>query len=421
MEPLHTSNSPTQDDPAMRVQVEDSTQYLESPSVCFTASDTTKASWLKWSNVFHAVIQVAGLITAIVFGVWAVKTYGVARNSLLKADTANNLTIRSVDMANTANDLTKQALDIANFGIDLSLLALDIAQDANKQAREIADIMIDQTKTSHAIARAANHQALKIARTSHHLTRQALAIALDAKKQAGKIANTTNDLTRTSLAIANTSNHQTLAQNRLANSLQLLSFCGTMPHNLLRNQTDQCASITSHLWAFVTSSVVPTTPTPTTTSSGIALSRIVSAVSSAVHNLSTSTSSTPPRTTTTMSSSLGFQLIASPDGQLMTTSTSPTRPSPSTSPTSTRPSPSTSPTSMRPAASTQQITVRPSVSTPPTPPSTTVGPSPKLASHRRKKTMQPSVIIGIVVPVAVFFMAVGALIARRKGYISRCG
>jgi hypothetical protein len=424
--------------------VEDSTQYLESPSVCFTASDTTKASWLKWSNVFHAVIQVAGLITAIVFGVWAVKTYGVARNSLLKADTANNLTIRSVDMANTANDLTKQALDIANFGIDLSLLALDIAQDANKQAREIADIMIDQTKTSHAIARAANHQALKIARTSHHLTRQALAIALDAKKQAGKIANTTNDLTRTSLAIANTSNHQTLAQNRLANSLQLLSFCGTMPHNLvssylphtvrsgstlymclfymqLRNQTDQCASITSHLWAFVTSSVVPTTPTPTTTSSGIALSRIVSAVSSAVHNLSTSTSSTPPRTTTTMSSSLGFQLIASPDGQLMTTSTSPTRPSPSTSPTSTRPSPSTSPTSMRPAASTQQITVRPSVSTPPTPPSTTVGPSPKLASHRRKKTMQPSVIIGIVVPVAVFFMAVGALIARRKGYISRCG
>jgi hypothetical protein len=478
MEPLHTSNSPTQDDLAMTVQVEDSSQYLESPSVCFTASDTTlspcskrsfkdstrsfkfstrrskdstrrskfstgslskklgrhnsaKASSLKWT-VVNAVIQAAGPITAIVFGVWAVRTYGVARNSLDKADVANNHTGRSVEMANTANNLTKQALDIADFGNDLSLLALDIAQDANNQAREIADIMVNLTKTSHAIAHAANHQARKIARTSHRLTRQALAIALDAKKQAGEIANTTNDLTRTSLAIANTSNHQALAQNRLANSLQLLSFCGTMPHNLvslylphtvrsgstlymclfymlLRNQTAQCASITLHLWAFVTNSVIPTTPTPTTTSSGIALSRIISAVSSAVHNLSTSTSSTPPWTTTTMSPSSGFD--GEVDVQLMTTPTSPTRPSPSTSP-----------TLMRPAASTQQITaVRPSVSTPPTPPSTAVRPSPILVSHRRKKTMQLSVIIGIVVAVVVFFVAVGALIARRKGYISRCG
>jgi hypothetical protein len=479
MEPLHTSNSPTQDDLAMTVQVEDSSQYLESPSVCFTASDTTlspcskrsfkdstrsfkfstrrskdstrrskfstgslskklgrhnsaKASSLKWT-VVNVAIQAAGPITAIVFGVWAVRTYGVARNSLDKADVANNHTGRSVEMANTANNLTKQALDIADFGNDLSLLALDIAQDANNQAREIADIMINLTETSHAIARAANHQARKIARTSHRLTRQALAIALDAKKQAGEIANTTNDLTRTSLAIANASNHQALAQNRLANSLQLLSFCGTMPHNLvslylphtvrsgstlymclfymlLRNQTAQCASITLHLWAFVTNSVIPTTPTPTTTSSGIAL--IISAVNNAVHNLSTSTSSTPPSTTTTMSPSSGFQLIVGQvDGQSITALTSPTRPSPSTSP-----------TSMRPAASTQQITaVRPSVSTPPTPPSTAVRPSPILVSHRRKKTMQLSVIIGIVVAVVVFFVAVGALIARRKGYISRCG
>lgn len=422
-EPFNTSTSPTQDDPLAAVTVaEDSTQSLEPPSVCFTAGDTTlnpgsergfkdstrsfkfstrsfkdstrrskistrslfkksrrrnseaKASSFKWSDAVNAVIQAAGLITAVVFGVWAVRTYDVARNSLGRADIANDLTARGVRIALAANNLTERALEIANNTNILTREALKIARDANTQAREIAHTTHLLTRTSNVIALAANDQAQKIANTSHNLTSQALAIALDANTQAGKIANTTNHLTRRSHAIAKASIHQTEVQNMLANSLQLLSFCASAQTKPPSNLTDLCASITLRLWSFVTSSVVPTTsPENPDTQEFV----------NVPHNLSTSTSSTLPRTATT------------------------TRHSASISPTR-RPSAPASPTTMGPAASTQQTTARPSVSTLPTPPPTTERPSPISASHRRKKPMQLSVIVGIVVAVVVFFVAVGA-------------
>ena len=469
-EPLQPTNSPTQDIPVITV-AEDPTQFLESPSVCFTASDTTlsprsergfkdstrrskfsarsskdsltrrskfsarsfskksgrrnsaKPSSFKWSDVVHAAIQAAGLITAVVFGVWAVRTYDVARNSLVKADTANVLTRGGLNISSHGNDISLLALDAAINANNLTERSLKIASDANRQARLYADAMIAQTMKSHEIALAANYQALMVANITHNLTKRALAIAHTANILAVEIANTTNDLTRTSHAIAIASNHQTLAQNRLGNWLQLLSICGTaklpranlvsiyLPHAvrsgstlymclfyMLRrqSQTDHCASITPRLWAFVTSSVVPPpTSTQNTTSSGTtqpSSDRIL--MHNATDNPSTSMSLTLARTTTLMRSSA------------------------STSPTTMRPSVSTSPTKMRPSASASPTTMRPSVSTSPTPPPTRVRPSPILASQ---KTMELPVIIGIVVAVVVFFVAVGALIAYKEGSITRLG
>lgn len=174
------------------------------------------------------------------------------------------------------------------------------------------------------------------------------------------------------------------------------SACGStlymcLFYMLRRHQTDHCASFTPQLWELVTNSVVPTpSSTQTTTSSGVMDdssrgSGQVFTASGDIQNNSTSMSSTLARTTTTM-----------------------------------RSSPYTSQITIRPSASSSPTT-RPSASTSPTPPPTTERLPPILAPHRRKKKMRFPVIIGIVVAVVVFFVAVGALIARKKRSMTRLG
>ena len=63
-----------------------------------------------WSDVVNYVLQTVGLIAAVVFGVWAIRTYDAARDSLAIASTANDLSSQAVALAAAANELSSTAL-----------------------------------------------------------------------------------------------------------------------------------------------------------------------------------------------------------------------------------------------------------------------------------------------------------------------
>ena len=63
-----------------------------------------------WSDVVNYVLQTVGLIAAVVFGLWAIRTYDAARDSLAIASTANDLSSQAVALAGTANELSSKAL-----------------------------------------------------------------------------------------------------------------------------------------------------------------------------------------------------------------------------------------------------------------------------------------------------------------------
>lgn len=136
--PVHTSDFPLQDHLAA-TGLQNPTQELERPSSSSAAdrallntqqsfnlrdstisekhtnhskgTKTTGTVWVfTWSEVVNYVLQTVGLIAAVVFGVWAIRTYHAARNSLAIASTANELSSRAVMLAAAANMLSSQAL-----------------------------------------------------------------------------------------------------------------------------------------------------------------------------------------------------------------------------------------------------------------------------------------------------------------------
>ena len=134
--PVHTGDFPPQDHLAT-TDSENPTQELERPSSSSAADHallntqqsfnlrdsiisekyTDHSTGIKttvrvftWSDVVNYVLQTVGLIAAVVFGVWAIRTYDAARDSLAIASTANDLSSQAVALAGAANELSSKAL-----------------------------------------------------------------------------------------------------------------------------------------------------------------------------------------------------------------------------------------------------------------------------------------------------------------------
>jgi hypothetical protein len=146
--PVHMSDFPSQDRLAI-TDPESPTQDLERPSSSsagdrtllytqqsFNSRDNTMSEkhknhstgtktnvWVfMWKDVVNYVLQTVGLIAAVVFGVWAIRTYDAARDSLAIASTANDLSSHAVALAAAANELSSQALAQNLVGNSLALL-----------------------------------------------------------------------------------------------------------------------------------------------------------------------------------------------------------------------------------------------------------------------------------------------------------
>ena len=87
-----------------------------------------------WSDVVNYVLQTVGLIAAVVFGVWAIRTYDAARDSLAIARTANDLSLQSVALAAAAHELSSTAVALAAVANELSSKALTQNVVANSLA-----------------------------------------------------------------------------------------------------------------------------------------------------------------------------------------------------------------------------------------------------------------------------------------------
>jgi hypothetical protein len=77
-----------------------------------------------WNEVVNYVLQTVGLIAAVVFGVWAIRTYDAARDSLAIANTANALSSQAVALAAAANELSSKGVVLAAASNELSSKAL---------------------------------------------------------------------------------------------------------------------------------------------------------------------------------------------------------------------------------------------------------------------------------------------------------
>jgi hypothetical protein len=67
---------------------------------------TTAVIWaFSWSEIVNYVLQIAGITAGIVFGVWAIKTYGATETSLAIAANANNVSTNALTQSKLANQL----------------------------------------------------------------------------------------------------------------------------------------------------------------------------------------------------------------------------------------------------------------------------------------------------------------------------
>ena len=130
--PVHTSDFPPQDHLAT-TDSENPTQDRERPTLSASAAERARLNaqqgfnlggsivsekhknhstgtkttvWVfAWSDVVNYVLQTVALIAAVVFGVWAIRTYDAVRDSLAIAAAANELSSKVLAQNVVANSL----------------------------------------------------------------------------------------------------------------------------------------------------------------------------------------------------------------------------------------------------------------------------------------------------------------------------
>ena len=67
---------------------------------------TAAVIWVfSWSEIVNYVLQIAGITAGIVFGVWAIKSYGATETSLAIAANADNVSKNALSQSTLANQI----------------------------------------------------------------------------------------------------------------------------------------------------------------------------------------------------------------------------------------------------------------------------------------------------------------------------
>lgn len=97
----------------VRFNIDDSQQPDEFPTSAPQAESFTRKGiiWVfTWNEVVNGIIQLISVIAALIFGVWAVKSFGAAQEANFLAQTA-------LQQALIANQLTLLSVCTSNFQV----------------------------------------------------------------------------------------------------------------------------------------------------------------------------------------------------------------------------------------------------------------------------------------------------------------
>jgi len=107
------------------------------------STGTKTTVWVfTWSEVVNYVLQTVTLIAAVVFGVWAIRTYDAARDSLAIASTANDLSTHAVALAAAANELSSKVLAQNVVANSLALLTFCASIQAGPSSNFVSTYLL---------------------------------------------------------------------------------------------------------------------------------------------------------------------------------------------------------------------------------------------------------------------------------------